>query len=49
MPHLRALPLLLLLAVAGRAKSQTAAKPSAPALVVPDWCRALPRPEYKTL
>ncbi len=40
---------LLLLSAAVLARTQTSTKPASHAPVIPNWCRALPRPEYKTL
>lgn len=42
----RWIPPLCMVALLGVAASSRAQSPSAP---IPDWCRALPRPEYKTL
>jgi glyoxylase-like metal-dependent hydrolase (beta-lactamase superfamily II) len=42
---MRLLRVLVLVLLSGLAQSQSAA----PALVEPDWCRSLPRPQYKTL
>ena len=48
MRKFRSLWLLLLTAIVS-ATVQISAQATGPALVAPDWCRALPRPEYKTL
>jgi glyoxylase-like metal-dependent hydrolase (beta-lactamase superfamily II) len=48
MHRLRVLSLLLVSFVVPCA-SQNQTQPPASALVAPDWCRSLPRPEYKTL
>jgi glyoxylase-like metal-dependent hydrolase (beta-lactamase superfamily II) len=48
MPRLRYL-CFLLLAAAVPVAGQNSAQPTGVNLVAPDWCRSLPRPEYKTL